>query len=437
MKKTKEKPLITPAQALEIITSIPVESARPIPVWLWDGAGRVLAEDIVTQRDIPPFNRAAMDGYAVRSVDLKEVPYSLEVIAIREAGDSSGVKIEPGQCVKIMTGAAVPDDADAIVMIEDSESDNPTAYTRILKCVEPYENIARRGEDAPAGSIVLGKGQWLSPAALATAAGVGRSMLSVYPAPLVSTIQTGGELVEPGNPVAENSIYNSNATLLAGMIDGTGIARHRYLGICPDDPEKLRAAINAGLNSDVLIITGGVSKGDFDYVPELLAKCDVKIQFHGLSIKPGKPLLFGSTHRGSFVFGLPGNPVSVMVCFYEFVLPLIRRLAGERKNVLAGDLRATTTETVKKKVGRTYYCCAGLSFADGELIAHPIPGHGSGDYTAAAQANGVIIIGAESSGAQKGEKVIAHLWQIPLEELNRAAPGAHVTPAETGGHSCK
>jgi len=407
--------LVDSSEALKIISEIEVGTRPTGPMWLWDACGHVLAEDVATPRDIPPFDRAAMDGYAVRSVDVREVPRRLEVKAIRKAGDGCDLSLGPGQCVKIMTGAAVPGDADAVVMIEKTESDDPGRYATVLKSVEPFENVARKGEDAPAGSVVLREGQLLTGQALSVAAGVGRSMVKVYQQPEVSILQTGGELVEPGTEASGNKIYNSNGTLLAGLVRDAGVGRSRYQGICRDDREALAAAVRTGLASDLLLLTGGISKGDFDYVPEVLKGCGVTLQFHGVAVKPGRPLLFGSTVRGSYVFGLPGNPVSVMVCFYEYVLPMLRRLCGRRSGIMPVDLKGTLTGRVSKKAGRLFNCPALLTCREGSLFAEPLSGHGSGDYVAAARANGVIVLPEESTGASAGDEVVVHLWQMPVD----------------------
>jgi len=410
--------LLASQQVLDLISSIDIPDRPIVPLWLWDARGYVLASEVRANCDIPSFNRSAMDGYAVRSADVKTVPCELKVVAVREAGDNTTVAIEAGQCVKIMTGAAVPDSADSVVMIENTESDEPVRRVTIVKSVGPGENIAKRGEDAAAGSIVLKAGQLLTGQALSVAAGVGETMLKVYQQPYVSLLQTGGELVEPGGVTDQNSIYNSNATLLAGVIKDTQIGHARYLGISRDDKRQLSAMVANGLKDDVLILTGGVSTGDFDYVPEILRESGVDIHVHGAEIKPGKPLLFGSAPGGKFVFGLPGNPVSVMVCFYEYVLPFLRRLAGFKGVTTLADVQATLTKTVQKKLGRQFNCPAFLFYQDGQLMANPIPGHGSGDYVATADVNGMIIITAQVKQAEKGQQVTARLWQVPGEGKN-------------------
>ena len=401
---------ISAEEVIEIIGKVPIRRREPVGTWLWRGGGFVLAEAVTTSRDIPPFHRAAMDGYAVRAEDVREVPCRLEVVGLRAAGDNSHIKISPGQCVKIMTGAAAPEDADAVVMIEDTESEDPDTHTTILKSVKAWDNIAQRGEDAAAGAVVLEAGQKLTAAALSVAAGVGRSTVRVYPKPRVSILPTGDELLEPGTVLTEaqpHTIYNSNATLLAGLLGQSQLGTARYLGIRKDNRGELAHAIENGLTDDMLILTGGVSKGDYDYAHEVLASCGVQVHFHGLKIKPGRPLFFGSTDQGAYVFGLPGNPV---VCFHEFVAPLLRRLSGWRELIFAAEIPAVCTEAIRNKSGRRFYCTAHLYYDNGELLADPIPGHGSGDYVASAGANGVIIVPEETTRIESGEKVNVHLW---------------------------
>ncbi len=417
---------ISAQEAIETIGNVPIRETKPVGKWLWQAGGLVLAEDITTPRDIPPFDRSAMDGYAVRTSDLKEIPCQLKVAALRAAGDNREIRMGAGECVKIMTGAAVPEAADAVVMIEHTKSKDPERQVTILRGVKAGDNIARRGEDAGAGSVVLRAGQLLSAPALSVIAGVGRSTVKVFPRPRVSFLSTGDELVEPGRVLTDeqiHNIYNSNATLLTGLLKLTQLGDARYLGISKDDRGELREAIQEGLTDDVMILTGGVSKGDYDYAHEVLEECGVEVHFHGLNIKPGRPLFFGSgqptcprkrghgTHAdGAFVFGLPGNPVSVLVCYHEFVAPLLRRLAGRRDPVFAADVSALCTKGIRNKSGRRFYCTARLYYEKGQLFADPIPGHGSGDYVATGSANGVIIVPEETTRVEAGEQVKVHLW---------------------------
>lgn len=425
---------ISAQEAIETIGNMPIRRSEAVGKWLWQAAGYVLAEEIRTPRDIPPFDRSAMDGYAVRTSDLKEIPCQLAVVDLRAAGDNRKIRMGAGECVKIMTGAAAPGDADAVVMIEHTESKDPDQHVTILRGVKPWENIARRGEDARAGEVVLAAGQMLHAPALSVAAGVGRSVVKVHPKPRVSILSTGDELHEPGNPptpAQTNHIYNSNATLLTGLLSRDQLGKARYLGISKDDRGELADAIEKGLIDDVLILTGGISKGDYDYAHEVLEECGVQVHFHGVNIKPGQPLFFGSTDKngfvfgqttrprkrghgthsdGAFVFGLPGNPVSVLVCYHEFVAPLLRRLAGWRDQVVANEAAAVCTQAIRKKGGRRFYCTARLYYDNGELLADPIPGHGSGDYVAAADANGVILVPEETTQIESGETVRVHLW---------------------------
>jgi molybdopterin molybdotransferase len=404
---------ISAQTAIKAIGTVPIRRLEAEVKWLWQAEGYVLADDVTAPRDIPPFNRSAMDGYAVRIAELKEIPCTLDVVALRAAGDNREIRMGAGECVKIMTGAAVPEDADAVVMIEHTESKDPEHQVTILRSVKPGENIAHRGEDARSGSVVLAAGQLLNAAALSVIAGVGRSTAKVYPKPRISILSTGDELLEPGTMLTDgqiHNIYNSNATLLTGLLNRSQLGTARYLGISKDDRGELAAAIEKGLTDDVLILTGGVSKGDYDYAHEVLEGCGVQVHFHGVKIKPGRPLFFGSTDQGAFVFGLPGNPVSVLVCYHEFVAPLLRRLAGWRDQIVADEAAARCTQAIRNKSGRRFYCTARLYYDNGELLADPIPGHGSGDYVAAVNANGVIIVPEETTRIKAGEEVQVHVW---------------------------
>lgn len=405
---------LDPKEARAIIDAQKVLPDPPVEKKLWDCAGLVLAEDVATTRDIPPFNRSAMDGYAVRSQDVGEVPATLEVVAVREAGDTGEIAVGTGQCVKIMTGAAVPADTDSVVMVENTESRDPTRIVTILKPAAAWLNIARQGEDAPKGAVVLPRGVRLTGQALGVAAGVGRAALQVHPAPGVALLQTGGELLEPGEEPRDNKIFNSNATLLAGLVHDAGVGEVAWSGHSRDNREQLEAAVREALSATrLLILTGGVSKGDFDYVPEVLADCGVKSLFHRVAVKPGKPLLFGVTADNTFVFGLPGNPNSVLVSFNEYVLPVLRRLAAWPEPVWPAAATAVLTASVRQKPGRQYNCTAHLFYTDGILHADPIPGHGSGDYVSGSRANGIIIIPRTSTGQEAGTTVPAHFWELP------------------------
>lgn len=406
--------LLEAREAREIVSTIPAVPGQPVVLPLWEAAGHVLAEDVTTGRDIPPFNRSAMDGYAVRSADVSSAPTTLEVLAVLEAGGSQPISIGPGQCVKIMTGAAVPEDADAVVMVEKTESADPTKVVTILDTPAPWTNIAPRGEDAAKGAVVIPAGVRLVARMMSVAAGVGRAELSVYPQPVVSILQTGGELLEPGDPPEDNKIYNSNATLLAALLKDAGLGECRYLGICPDDRERLAKRVRKGLEGRLLLLTGGVSKGDYDYVPEVLSGEGVETIFHRVAVKPGRPLLLGMGADGCIVFGLPGNPNSVLVSFKEFVLPVLRRLSGWRGSVWPADAAAVLTRPLKNRTGRQFNCPAHLYYEDGRLQAVPIPGKGSGDYVSASRANGIVVVPADSHGAEAGDELTAHFWELPL-----------------------
>jgi molybdopterin molybdotransferase len=415
-----------PLDAVGLVRGIPIPAVHPVRRALWAASRQVLAEAVTTERDIPPFHRSAVDGYAVRASDVTSVPATLDVVGVREAGDATPVALRPGQCLKIMTGAAVPADADAVVPVEETRdpastrgeaearpaagSEGRPRTVAILSGVAAGANVAARGEDARAGSVVLPEGTFLNGQALAVAAGVGRKELSVYPLPKVALLQTGGELVEPGGRVGEHQIYNSNSTLLAGLLSDCGLGVAHYLGICRDEREALAGAIRRGLECDVLLLTGGVSKGDFDLVPEVLESCGARTVFRGVAIRPGKPVMFAATADGRFAFGLPGNPNSVLVCFYEFVVPLLERLARLKRPAGSGEAEAELTAAVRKSPGRWYYAACRFRWESGRLMADPVHAHGSGDYVNAGRADGVVLLPRESTGAGAGERVRAHMW---------------------------
>jgi len=313
-----------------------------------------------------------------------------------------------------MTGAALPEDADAVVPFEEavSPSPSPDGVVEVPGGVAPWTNVARRGEDAKMGAVVLRSGTMLDGPGLAAAAGVGCGEVAVHPLPTVAFLQTGGELVEPGKPVGPHQIYNSNSYLLHGLLLDGALGIPKYLGTCRDEKDLLASAIRTGLESDVLLMTGGVSKGDFDYVPEVLGALGVSLVFRGLALRPGRPLLFGVSPQGRFVFGLPGNPNGSLVCFKEYVVPLLRRLsrAEERPGPVAA--RARLASAIRKKPGRWFYEAATLRFEDGELAARPLSVHGSGHYLGVLGANGVVVLPGDSEGAEAGEEVDVHVWNL-------------------------
>lgn len=317
--------MVTPRQALEVVLG----SVHPLgreQVHLGGACGRVLATDLPSPRDVPPFRNSAMDGYAVRHSDLRSDggPTRLTVVATLAAGDVPGFEVKRGTAAAIMTGAVVPPGADTVVRREDTSGDGEQVTIRVAP--PSGSNVREPGEDLRAGEVALPAGRVLRPSDIGVAASLGYAVLSVYRRPTVSILTTGGELVELGQPLGPGQIANSNAyTLAAAVEDAGGVAR--LMGTVADERVATGEAIVSALAADAVISTGGVSMGNFDLVRSVLSEIGVEERFWKIAQKPGKPLAFG-VHGRVPVFGLPGNPVSALVCFELYVRPALRALGG-------------------------------------------------------------------------------------------------------------
>lgn len=318
--------MLTVSEALAIVLANvkPVAPARAalVPETL----GLILAEDITSDVDMPPFDKAMMDGFALRTADLADGKAELAIIEEIPAGKTPTRVVEAGQASRIMTGAPIPRGADAVVMIERCELLGDARVRVDDTSLQPQKNILPRGKEMGVGEKVLRAGIRLRPQEFGLLASVGRPEFLVQSRPSVAILSTGDEIVEPSVKPGPSQIRNSNGMMLLAQTMRAG-ATPRFLGIAPDEPTKLKAMIATGLESDVLLLSGGVSAGKLDLVPGILKELGVEALFHKVAMKPGKPILFGI--KGSkAVFGLPGNPVSSMVCFELFARPAIRMLMG-------------------------------------------------------------------------------------------------------------
>lgn len=304
-------------QAQQLITALSHSLGEEEEVALDDADGRVLAEDIYADRDYPPFNRAAMDGYAINTADWENGIREFRIQQVIYAGESAKEGLNPGMCYKIMTGAPVPQSANAVIKREDAEQTGGTVKFNI-ESIKPYQSISRQGEDMQRGNLILNKGTLCSFAAISILASLGKSRVQVKSLPKVALFTTGNELIEVGMPVSEIQIRNSNQYLLKSLLKKwlikPVICKHVI-----DDKVQLKIALTEALPCDVIITCGGVSAGDADYLPEVLADLGVKKLFHKVAIKPGKPIWCGQMLNGGMVFALPGNPVSCMVTFKLFI----------------------------------------------------------------------------------------------------------------------
>ncbi len=362
--------------------------------------GRVLAEQVVADRDYPPFDRSTRDGFAVRSDDAQKLPATLSVVGEIKAGDTFTGTIGPGQCVQIMTGAAVPPGPDAVVMIEHTRP----SKTRVVidRPVEAGQNIVRRSSEARAGQVLLAPGTRLGYAELALAGQVGAHRIAVFGRPRVAILSTGDEVVGIDERPGPFQVRNGNSVSLAMQTELAG-AVPVPLGNAPDRIEDLRTRIHRGFDADMLVLSGGVSMGKYDLVGLVLRELGAEFFFEGVAMRPGRPAVFG-TCRATFVFGLPGNPVSTMVTFELFVLPAIDLLSGTAPRPLP-FCRAKLAAPVSQKAALTHFLPAQLTWSLGEPVVRELPWQGSGDIVALAQANCFLVVPQTRLALASGEWV--------------------------------
>lgn len=373
--------------------------------------GRALAEPITADRDFPPFRRATRDGYAVRASDLSTVPATLEVVAEAKAGGTVVPPIVSGQAVSIMTGAPVPDGADAIVMVEfTSRAGN---RVEVQRTINPGDNVVPVGAEGRKGDVMLAQGMRLDYAAIAVAAAGGRSRLVVYSRPRIAVLSTGDEVVDIDVLPGPNQIRNSNSYSLAIQITQAG-GEPVLLPIAPDEPNRLRELLREGLESDLLLIAGGVSMGKYDLVEQALSDLNAEFLFTGAQIQPGKPVVFGAVPSTAganetsmsqkYFLGLPGNPISTMVCFELFARPLVEALAGMPPRKLSFVYAKLKTD-IKTKLGLKRFLPANLSGEFENSQVELVHWQGSGDLGAVARSNCYIVIPPDRERIPSGEFV--------------------------------
>lgn len=366
---------------------------------------RVLAEDVFAARPNPPWDNSAMDGYALISSDIKgagpDSPAILNVIYDLPAGSEPKGAVKKGTAVRIMTGAPMPEGADAVVMVENTAK-GPDDTVLIRAMARPGENIRKSGEDFKAGELVVKAGSLIRPAEVAMLATIGRPRVNVRRRPRVAIISTGTELVDIDEVPPKGKITNSNGYMLSALVAEAG-AEPVHLGIAVDTKEALLEKLRAALSSDCIITSGGVSVGDYDFVKDVLKEMGSHMIFWKVALKPGKPLAFGVI-GGKPAFGLPGNPISSLVSFEQFVRPALLKMAGV-KEIFRRVLPARLTTDVKLKPGRMNFIRAALRIKDGGFTVSPLEGQGSGMIRSMVQANSFIIVPADSTGYKKGEIV--------------------------------
>lgn len=359
----------------------------PVTLPLAELLGLVLAEEVRADRDMPPFDKAAMDGYAVRVGDLLggrgTLPVGQEILA----GQPAGGPLTPGRAARIMTGAPIPPGAEAVVQVERTTLAG-AVVTIDDPAVAPGQHIVRRGLEMRTGDVVLSAGMVLRPQHIGVLATVGRASASVFRRPVVAVVATGDELVEPAEQPAAHQIRNGNGPTLVALANRAG-AEVRYLGIARDDAASLRRMIGEGLQADMLLLSGGVSAGKRDLVPEVLQELGVEPHFHKIAMKPGKPLFFG-TCGGTLVFGLPGNPVSTFACFELFARPALRIQRGLTS---AGTQLSTAplAADFDYRTDRPTYHPAWLDAGPIGWSVRPVPWGGSPDLRALVACNCFVV----------------------------------------------
>jgi len=383
-------------------------SRSPVTVGLGEALGLVLAEDVSSDVDSPPHDKSLVDGYAVIAADLASGAAELDFVEEITAGDVPHRPIVPGRTSRVMTGAPIPEGADAVVMVEQSEwlGGAGEGRVKLTASIEAGRNIMRRAASMARGARVLAAGHRLRAIELGVLAEVGRSQVAVVPRPSVAVLSTGNELVPLSVVPGPGHIRNSNGPMLAAAAASAGAAAHD-LGIARDERALLRERIAAGLEFDVLVLSGGVSAGVLDLVPGVLAELGVEQVFHKIRLKPGKPLWFGvrsSASGDKLVFGLPGNPVSSLICFELFVRPAIARLAGRSDGQLVERQARLASERTHRGDRPTYHP-ARLSWPNGEAVVEPLRWQGSGDLSAVAAANALACFPAGDRTHAAGEKI--------------------------------
>ena len=383
---------------------------------LLESLGRTLAAEIVADRNLPPFPRATRDGYAVSAEDVQLIPTELRIVGqIRAGGElpEGFTKLARGQAISIMTGAPVPSGANGVVMVEHTERKGDSV--RLLRSVTNGENVVPLGSEARAGAVLIERGTRISHAQIALGAAVGKSRVSVYSRPRVAVLPTGDEVVPIDSEPASNQIRNSNSFSLAAQVIAAG-GEPIQLPIAPDESGRLRELIAQGLENDLLLLSGGVSAGEYDLVEEALSHFAAEFLFTGVQIQPGKPLVFGrarSTSHGSWKYfvGLPGNPISTMVTFELFASILLGALSGVAPGSGLRGTKARLVKEVRVNTGLTRFLPAQLSGNWDDPEVAPVKWQGSGDVASFSRADCLLVVPPDREHFNPGEWVTV----LPLQ----------------------
>jgi len=390
-------------QALRIVLG----DTKPMK-WEWAAISRahrrVLAEDVIAQNNIPYTDNSAMDGYAVNTGDLKSAPQELPVVGIVVCGKSVNKRLKRGQAMAIMTGASIPAGCNGVVPVEDTEVVS-SGIVRILRKIEPGKNVRYSGEDVRKGEVVLNRGNAVGAAELGMLASVGKKRVKVFRKPVVAILVTGNEIIEPGERLRPGKVRDINTFSLCGLVEKFG-GIPLPLGIAGDEKVKLLRKMRKGLNSDVMIISGGVSMGRFDFVRAALTSLGYRERFWKVAMKPGMPISFGHIGRMP-VFGLPGNPVSSMVSFLEFVRPLMMKLVDRAIDL--PEISALLKTPIVKKDNKRHFLRVKLDYRNHRYFASLTGPQGSGILKSMIECDGIAVIPENAESLKVGDRVTVQL----------------------------
>ncbi len=397
--------MVSSKEALDIILNN-VAVSTPVTVSLGDSLGYSLAVDIRAEENVPSFDNAAMDGFAVLAEDTLNAPRSLNLVGEIAAGSSSTPALKPGEAIRIMTGAPIPEHCSAVVQQEWTTQGGEASVT-IGRTVSPGHNIRKAGTDIARGAVVFTQGWLIRPQEIGVLASIGKQFVQVFRKPRIAILATGNELVEIDRSPGPGKIRNSNAHLLSALVRQTGCEAI----LCPiarDDADDLKSKIKDGLRADILISTGGVSVGKYDLVCKALEDLGVEILFRKVNIKPGMPLVFGKC-GSTLVFGLPGNPVSTAITFMQFVRPAIDAKCGRKDQSAKLELRAKLAREITKSDGKRHFIRGILENDAGGLVVDIAGSQVSNILTSLTKANCLIVVPEDVGHYSAGDDVRVEL----------------------------
>jgi molybdopterin molybdotransferase len=406
----KESNLLTPQQTWTVIS----EHLVPLPpraLPLDEAHGHVLAEPVCADRDLPPADRSAMDGFAVRAADLENAPVTLQVIGEVAAGSPAAPVVPPGTCARIFTGANLPPGADAVAIVESTRENAPGQITFTI-AERPGANVLRRGENAKQGSPLVPVGHVLGAIHVGMCAAAGKNHVLVVRKPRVAIITTGRELLDAKTAAGSHQERDSNGPMLAAALAEAGFSVTSARRVS-DDVDAIVASLRDALSAaDAVVLSGGVSVGAYDFVPAAVTAVGARTLVHGVAMKPGKPFLFAMALKGQLLFGLPGNPLSAATGLHEFVLPALRRAAGWPDSECRPLVHARLRGAIATKPGRQRYLLATLAWAASGPEVTPVSSQSSADLAAGARAHGTIIVPADAHDLDDGALVDFRPWRV-------------------------